>query len=172
MAEVARKTWIRDLWAYFTASQARSMSLSLHRARPQTVEPVISPAMARTASKSPTEAIGKPASMISTPRAASTRATSSFSLRFMLAPGDCSPSRRVVSKIRTRFGSKAGTEGSGAVLMAGLFLSRVGATHNIHLHKMVFWWVAPTPIKNPEIHRSRRVSGLRCLAGRHGPDEP
>ena len=86
------------------ASQARSMSRSLHRARPQTDEPVTSAAMARTASKSPTEAIGNPASMTSTPSAASARATSIFSAMFMLAPGDCSPSRKVVSKIRTRFG--------------------------------------------------------------------
>ena len=43
------------------------MSRSLHRARPQTDEPVTSAAMARTASKSPTEAIGNPASMMSTP---------------------------------------------------------------------------------------------------------
>src|SRR5262249_21581662 len=87
------------------ASQARSMSRSLHRARPQTDEPATSVAMARTASKSPTEAIGNPASMMSTPRAAKARAISSFSAMFMLAPGDCSPSRRVVSKIRTRFAS-------------------------------------------------------------------
>ena len=43
--------------------------------------------------------------MMSTPSAASARATSSFSAMFMLAPGDCSPSRRVVSKIRTRLAS-------------------------------------------------------------------
>ena len=79
------------------------MSRSLHRARPQTDEPVTSAAMARTASKSPTEAMGNPASMTSTPSAASARAISSFSAMFMLAPGDCSPSRKVVSKIRTRF---------------------------------------------------------------------
>ena len=36
MAEVARKTWIRGFWAYWSASQARSMSRSLQRARPQT----------------------------------------------------------------------------------------------------------------------------------------
>ncbi len=60
IAEVARKTWIRGFWANWIASQARSMSRSLHRARPQTDEPVTSAAMARTASKSPTEAIGKP----------------------------------------------------------------------------------------------------------------
>ena len=70
------------------------MSRSLHRARPQTDEPVTSAAMARTASKSPTDAMGNPASMTSTPSAASARAISSFSAMFMLAPGDCSPSRK------------------------------------------------------------------------------
>ena len=44
------------------------MSRSLHRARPQTDEPVTSAAMARTASKSPIEAMGNPASMTSTPK--------------------------------------------------------------------------------------------------------
>ena len=48
------------LWANWIASQARSMSRSLQRARPQTDEPATSVAIARTASKSPTEAIGKP----------------------------------------------------------------------------------------------------------------
>src|SRR4029077_11818436 len=37
--------------------------------------------------------------MISTPKRASCFATMIFSSTFMLAPGDCSPSRRVVSKI-------------------------------------------------------------------------
>ncbi len=69
--------------------------------------------MARTASKSPTEAIGNPASMMSTPIAASARATSSFSAIFMLAPGDCSPSRNVVSKIRTRLASEADSVAGG-----------------------------------------------------------
>jgi hypothetical protein len=46
---------------------------------------------------------------------------------FMLAPGDCSPSRRVVSKIRTRFAS-GGADiavdcGGVDVLMVRLFLS-------------------------------------------------
>ncbi len=117
---------MRGFWAYWIASQARSMSRSLHRARPQTDEPVTSVAMARTASKSPTEAIGNPASMTSTPSAASARATSSFSAMFMLAPGDCSPSRRVVSKIRTRFASGesfVGVEFVGVdLLMDRLFL--------------------------------------------------
>ena len=36
---------------------------------------------------------------MSTPRSTRAWATSSFSVMFMLAPGDCSPSRSVVSKI-------------------------------------------------------------------------
>src|SRR5487761_1798311 len=48
--------------------------------------------------------MGKPASMTSTPSAASAWAISIFSLMFMLAPGDCSPSRSVVSKIVMRRG--------------------------------------------------------------------
>ena len=51
--------------------------------------------------KSSGEAIGNPASMISTPSLANMRAISSFSSDVSVAPGDCSPSRRVVSKIRT-----------------------------------------------------------------------
>ena len=59
-------------------------------------------AIACTASKSPGEAIGKPASMTSTPSRESCCAISSFSLVFSEIPGDCSPSRRVVSKMITR----------------------------------------------------------------------
>ncbi len=57
-------------------------------------------AISRTASKSPGEAMGKPASMMSTLRSTSAWAISIFSAKFMLAPGDCSPSRSVVSKMR------------------------------------------------------------------------
>src|SRR5262249_53252718 len=53
------------------------------------------------ASKSPCEAIGKPASRMSTFSRSSWRAISSFSSKFMLQPGDCSPSRKVVSKMKT-----------------------------------------------------------------------
>jgi hypothetical protein len=49
--------------------------------------------------KSPWEAMAKPASMMSTPRAASWWAKRSFSAWCMVQPGDCSPSRRVVSKM-------------------------------------------------------------------------
>ena len=68
MALVARKTWIRGFGADLRASQARSISASFERARPQIVLPRMLAAISRTASKSPGDAIGKPASMISTPR--------------------------------------------------------------------------------------------------------
>ena len=67
--------------------------------------PATSRAIACTASKSPGEVIGKPASMTSTPSRASWWAISSFSCVFSEMPGDCSPSRSVVSKISTRLGS-------------------------------------------------------------------
>jgi len=60
-----------------------------------------SAAMARTAARSPGDAAGKPASMTSTRSRASAFAISSFSAEVIVAPGDCSPSRSVVSKIRT-----------------------------------------------------------------------
>ena len=64
--------------------------------------PCTSRAMACTESKSPGEVIGKPASMMSTPSRASWCAISTFSCRLSAMPGDCSPSRSVVSKILTR----------------------------------------------------------------------
>ncbi len=69
------------------------------------IGPCTSRAIWWTASQSPREAAGKPASMTSTPSSASARAIRSFSGCVMLQPGDCSPSRSVVSKMRTRFGS-------------------------------------------------------------------
>src|SRR6185437_3939376 len=59
--------------------------------------------IAETAAASPGDEIGKPASMMSTPSRASWCAISSFSCLLSEIPGDCSPSRRVVSKIFTRF---------------------------------------------------------------------
>jgi len=56
-------------------------------------------AMSWTASKSPFELAAKPASITSTFRRSSWRAIRSFSSRVMDAPGDCSPSRKVVSKM-------------------------------------------------------------------------
>ncbi len=87
MALVARKTWMRGRAQSRRASPARSMSAALQRARPQMIGPSTSRAMACTASKSPGEAMGKPASMTSTPRSLRACATWSFSARFMLAPG-------------------------------------------------------------------------------------
>ena len=76
------------------------------RARPPT-----SRAMLRMDSESPSEAMAKPASRISTPRAAIWWAMRSFSLPCMAHPGDCSPSRRVVSKKMMRSGCGADNMG-------------------------------------------------------------
>ena len=101
IGDVAMNTWMRGCAACRTASHARSMSAKPVRARPAMIEPCTDLAIASTASKSPWLAIGKPASMMSTPRRASCSAISSFSPTSSEMPGDCSPSRRVVSKIFT-----------------------------------------------------------------------
>src|SRR5271157_2196779 len=75
------------------------MSSSLALASPAMVAPLTSAAILRTASKSPGDAIGKPASIMSTPSLTSCRAICSFSSMFIEAPGDCSPSLSVVSNI-------------------------------------------------------------------------
>ena len=99
------KVWIRGRSESRIAFQAASMSGFWARARPQIVGPWTSRAIFSTASKSPGEAIGKPASITSTPSRASCCAISIFSAAFSEMPGDCSPSRRVVSKMWTRFAS-------------------------------------------------------------------
>ena len=68
------------------------------------------------------EAIGKPASMTSTPISSRILASSSFSSSDMEAPGDCSPSRMVVSKMTTR---SLAASGVGAVI-SGSFAVRSG----------------------------------------------
>ena len=100
MGEVEMKVWMRDRRAGRTASAQRSISLAPARERPQTTLSFTVSAMARTASKSPLEAMGKPASITSTRISSSSRASSIFSSWLMEAPGDCSPSRMVVSKMR------------------------------------------------------------------------
>src|SRR6186713_617722 len=103
MSLVAMKTWRWGRSATLIASIARCGSPSLQRASAATAMSWgVSSAIRRTASKSPGEAAGKPASMTSTLSRASWRATSSFSAAVRPAPGACSPSRRVVSKIRIR----------------------------------------------------------------------
>ena len=96
---VAMKVWIRAFSAGSIASIVRSMSRGIVRHRPAITGPRISVAIARTASKSPGDAAGKPASMISTFISASTLATRSFCPRLILKPGLCSPSLKVVSNI-------------------------------------------------------------------------
>ena len=61
-----------------------------------------SAAICRTASASAGDAIGKPASMMSTPSASSARASVSLAGTSSEKPGACSPSRSVVSKMTTR----------------------------------------------------------------------
>ena len=85
------------------ASAQRSMSFGAARESPQTTAFLVRLAISWTAAQSPSEAaFGKPASMMSTPIVSSSSATSSFSSWVMVAPGHCSPSRNVVSKMTTR----------------------------------------------------------------------
>ena len=93
------KVWMRDWGASRSASPARSISLSSARARPQTTLSLMVRATACTPSKSPGLAAGKPASMTSTRKRSSALAMRTFSSRVMEAPGLCSPSRKVVSKM-------------------------------------------------------------------------
>src|SRR5258708_6996805 len=95
---VARKTWMRGRRARSRAAQARRMSGSAARASPAITGSWTSAEISRTALKSSSEAIGKPASIMSTPRRSSWRAMRNLSWMPMLQPGACSPSRRVVSK--------------------------------------------------------------------------
>src|SRR5918997_911205 len=101
-ALVPTKVWMRGLCDHCTASHARTMSCSWMRARPVILGPLTSEAMRLPDSKSPWEVMGNPASITSTFRRASWRAISTFSSTDKEMPGDCSPSRKVVSKISTR----------------------------------------------------------------------
>src|SRR4029077_11141298 len=74
-------------------------SRSFARHRPHTVESLMTLAIARTASKSPFDAAGKPGSITSMRMRSRARAMRSFSSRVIEAPGLCSPSRMVVSKM-------------------------------------------------------------------------
>src|SRR3954451_17371134 len=100
MSEVAMNTWMRGLLAPCSDSIAASMSSSLVRASEATTQSTACET-ARMPSTSPGDEIAKPASMMSTPSRSSWRAISTFSAAFSAMPGDCSPSRNVVSNIRT-----------------------------------------------------------------------
>jgi len=96
---VAMKVWMRPDFAGVMASPAARTSRSLARASEQTVESCTIWAMALMASASPGLAAAKPASITSTPSFSSCRAMRIFSSLVMAAPGLCSPSRKVVSKM-------------------------------------------------------------------------
>ena len=100
--EVDRKVWMRLRSRRLDRLGAAVDVLGAARESPQTTAFLVRLAISCTAAKSPSDAIGKPASMMSTPISSSSSATSSFSSWVMVAPGHCSPSRKVVSKMTTR----------------------------------------------------------------------
>ena len=99
---VEMKVWMRGFFALRSASPALSMSVSVERASVQIAMSFASSAIWLTHWKSPSEEAAKPASQMSTFISCSSSASSSFSRRVIEAPGDCSPSRIVVSKMSTR----------------------------------------------------------------------
>ena len=99
MGLVAMKTWMRDLRASARDSAAASMSSLRVRASEATVGRSTAAATALTPSKSPGDETENPASTMSTPSRSSWVAISTFSSGDSAMPGDCSPSRSVVSKI-------------------------------------------------------------------------
>ncbi len=98
-SEVPMPVWIRARLAGFKASAATSISFLTALVSPHTMALRTVLATSLTASKSPGEEMGKPASMISTPSSSRRFARISFSALLSLQPGTCSPSRKVVSKI-------------------------------------------------------------------------
>src|SRR5436190_6885140 len=98
---VETNVWMRNRSAPLSASPARSMSPGTTRASAAMTGPFTVSAISRTASNSPSLETGKPASMMSTFSRASCSAISTFSARVRAMPGACSPSRSVVSKMRT-----------------------------------------------------------------------
>src|SRR5260370_6095445 len=96
------KVCIRGRLACTRLLAARSTSRVQQRASAATCAQENSRLTASTASKLPSLAMGKPASRMSAPSSTSFRAIFSFSGTVMLQPGDCSPSRRVVSKMYMR----------------------------------------------------------------------
>ena len=99
IGDVAIKVCILGNFASFNDSAAVEISLSKALARAQILEPVTTLDISCTDLKSPELAIGKPASIISTFNSSNARAIFIFSSTSIDAPGLCSPSLRVVSKI-------------------------------------------------------------------------
>src|SRR5262245_46031522 len=115
MSLVEMNTWMRGVADGLTASHAASTSPSFARHSAAITEPLTTSAMRFTASSSPGDDAGNPASMMSTPSRPSCSAISSFSLAVRAMPGACSPSRSVVSKNRTSSGTGT-TSGAGVGL--------------------------------------------------------
>jgi hypothetical protein len=117
---VARTMWMRGRAAGFVASAEARMSAWLARDRLAITGPSLLKrrAMDCTLSKSPGEAMAKPASSTSAPSSCRASAMRSFSSRFIEKPGDCSPSRRVVSKMMMRPGASVPKEGWFMVVLA------------------------------------------------------
>ncbi len=97
------KVCTRPDLAGLIAAPARSISPATALAKAHTVLSDTVSATVLTASKSPGLAAGKPASMMSTRIFSRPLAMRSFSSPVIDAPGLCSPSRKVVSKISKRF---------------------------------------------------------------------
>ena len=93
--------WILARFAYFNASAAQSISAATARVSAHIVGLEIFLVISTTELKSPGEEIGNPDSNISTPSSSKANATSIFFYSVQLAAGTCSPSRRVVSKMKT-----------------------------------------------------------------------
>jgi hypothetical protein len=99
--EVDRKVWMRPRFACFTASAQRSMSLQ-GRARQAAITAFLGP-LGDLAHRLEVAVGGDRETGFDDIDAHARRAvsaTSSFSSKVMVAPGHCSPSRSVVSKIR------------------------------------------------------------------------
>src|SRR5271154_143264 len=144
-----------------TACHAASMSCLLVRAKPQITGPSTSRAIACTDSKSPGEVIGKPASITSTPNRESWWAISSFSCLFNEIPGDCSPSRKVVSKIFTR---SAGTRLSASTPPAG-------PTSSMLMSFVLLLYLACSPISDRSSLLGLRLRGRHALFPPRGEQE-
>src|SRR5690348_7862518 len=150
------------------------MSSRLQRASPQMIAPCTSRATAFTDSQSPREAAGKPASITSTPSSASARATRSFSGCAMLQPGDCSPSRSVVSKIITRSRDMGSSSFENWLRLPALFQPRHAGTQfladlldrviEIRLHEAVVFLAAAVVFLDPLLDELALLDFLEDLA--------
>ncbi len=101
MSDTPKNTWMTGRPAPSSAAAAASTSPGRHRARAATSQSRTAAATRATAAASSGEDAGKPASIVAAPKASSLRASSTFSSAAKCTPGVCSPSRRVVSNMRT-----------------------------------------------------------------------